>query len=119
VQDLCLLLERHCLCVRNKLLAKEGALERKRVHDAVLAENDDACSRLLAFFNSESTIFKAKERILLAAHQRDDPQLGVLHSPIKLIVLVAASIKEGVLFARVAMQVTVEHHSSLLVHVAD
>lgn len=79
------------------LFAEKRAFQCERVHDVVLAEDDDARRRLFAPLNSESAILEAEERVFLAAHQWDDPELGVLNAPLLLVVLVAAPVEEGIL----------------------
>jgi len=78
----------HRVSLRIPLLAKEGALECKGVHDVHLSKYDNSCSRLLTLLDCKPTVLELEEMVPLAAQKRDDSQLCVLDAALLLVVLV-------------------------------
>lgn len=101
------------------LLAKKGALERERIHDVHLSEDDDPRRGLFALLDGESTVLQLEQIVLLAAEKGDDAQLSVLDAPFLLVVLVGAAVEESILLSRVPVEVRVQDHFAFGVHVPD
>ena len=97
------------LTVRG-LLPVERALKSKRIHNVELPEHDDPTSAFFRFLNFKTTPSETKIIIFVAAEQRQDSQLCIFDAALLLVVFIAASVEEYILFARVPMHITVDDY---------
>jgi hypothetical protein len=85
----------------------EGTFKRKAVHDVELSKHHHPACAFLALLYPEAAARERKDWILVAAEQRNNPQLGILDTALLLIVFIAASKEKCVLLPTVAVHITV------------
>lgn len=57
----------------STLDAMKGTLERERIHDVVLSENNNTACGLFSFFDSERASLETETRVQFAAKKRQNP----------------------------------------------